>query len=94
MNQILLKNQDKYMSMKYLSKSLKKLFCCAAITNRYYIFFGHRDIPLNELRAKYTNTASFVSVDGMDVHFRDEGNQTDTIPIVLIHVSLHTFFDI
>jgi hypothetical protein len=72
--------------MKYLSKSLK-LFCCAAlITIGIIIFFGHRDIPLNELRAKYTNTASsFVSVDGMDVHFRDEGNQTDTIPIVLIH---------
>jgi hypothetical protein len=57
------------------------------------IFSLDIEIPLNELRAKYTNTASFVSVDGI-VHFRDEGNQTDTIPIVLIHVSLHTFFDI
>jgi pimeloyl-ACP methyl ester carboxylesterase len=84
------------MSMKYLSKSLKIILSCAAlITIGIIIFFGDRDIPLNELRAKYTNTASsFVSVDGMEVHFRDEGNQTDTIPIVLIHgtaSSLHTF---
>lgn len=84
------------MSMKYLSKSLKIILSCAAlITIGIIIFFGHRDIPLNELRAKYTNTASsFVSVDGMEVHFRDEGEQTDTIPIVLIHgtaSSLHTF---
>jgi len=82
--------------MKYLSKSLKIILSCAAlITIGIIIFFGHRDIPLNELKAKYTNAASsFISVDGMEVHFRDEGNQTDTIPIVLIHgtaSSLHTF---
>jgi pimeloyl-ACP methyl ester carboxylesterase len=59
------------------------------------MFFGHRDIPLNELKEKYTNSeSSFISVNGMDVHFRDEGNQADTLPIVLIHgtaSSLHTF---
>ena len=82
--------------MKYLSKSLKIILSCAAlITIGIIIFFGHRDIPLNELKAKYTNAASsFISVDGMEVHFRDEGDQTDTIPIVLIHgtaSSLHTF---
>jgi len=50
---------------------------------------------LEKLKSKYTNAASlFISVNGMDVHYRDEGNKTDTIPIVLIHgtgSSLHTF---
>jgi pimeloyl-ACP methyl ester carboxylesterase len=61
------------------------------------MLFGHRDIPLNELKEAYTNSeSSFMSVHGMDVHFRDEGNQADSIPIVLIHgraSSLHTFND-
>ena len=59
------------------------------------LLFGHRDIPLNKLKAKYTNAASaFIEVNGMDVHFRDEGDLSDSIPIVLIHgtaSSLHTF---
>ncbi|CAM3096465.1 alpha/beta fold hydrolase [Flavobacterium frigoris] len=82
--------------MKYLTKSFKIILSFAAlIIIGIIVFFGHRDIPLNELKAKYTNTASsFIAVDRMDVHFRDEGDQTDTIPIVLIHgtaSSLHTF---
>ncbi|MFT5215984.1 MAG: pimeloyl-ACP methyl ester carboxylesterase [Glaciecola sp.] len=82
--------------MKYLIKGLKVVLTFALLfVIAIMILFGHRDIPLNELKAKYTNTeSSFISVDGMDVHFRDEGNQTDSIPIVLIHgtaSSLHTF---
>lgn len=59
------------------------------------ILFGHRDVPVDELKSKYANAASsFISVNGMDVHFRDEGDQTDMLPIVLLHgtaSSLHTF---
>jgi pimeloyl-ACP methyl ester carboxylesterase len=59
------------------------------------LLFGHRDIPLDELKAKYAPApSSFVSVDGMQVHYRDEGNSSDSIPVVLIHgtgSSLHTF---
>lgn len=59
------------------------------------LLFGHGDIPLDELKEKYTNTnSSFISVNGLDVHYRDEGNQADTIPIVLLHgtaSSLHTY---
>ncbi len=82
--------------MKFLIKSLKVILSCTALICLCIIlFFGHRDIPLNELKAKYTNAASsFIAVNGMDVHFRDEGDQADTIPIVLIHgtaSSLHTF---
>ena len=82
--------------MNYLTKkltvilSIPLLFIIAVI-----LLFVHRDIPLNELKIKYANSSSsFIAVNGMDVHFRDEGLQTDTIPIVLIHgtgASLHTF---
>ena len=58
-------------------------------------FFGYQDIPLEDLKAKYaSNSSSFVPVDGMDVHYRDEGVAKDSIPIVLIHgtgSSLHTY---
>ncbi len=59
------------------------------------LLFGHRDIPVNELKVKYADAASsFLLVDGMDVHYRDEGDLADTIPIILIHgtaSSLQTF---
>lgn len=82
--------------MKYLIRGLKiALTLAVLIIISTILFFGNRDIPFNELKAKYTNTASsFISVNGMDVHFRDEGAQADSIPIVLIHgtgASLHTF---
>ncbi|MEQ8549756.1 MAG: alpha/beta hydrolase [Cyclobacteriaceae bacterium] len=50
------------------------------------------DIPLDDLKKRYTNEASaFMTIDGMDVHYRDEGAGQ---PIVLIHgtaASLHTW---
>ena len=59
------------------------------------LFFGHRDIPLDKLKAKYAPAPSFfLAMDGMQVHVRDEGIADDPIPIVLIHgtaSSLHTF---
>jgi pimeloyl-ACP methyl ester carboxylesterase len=82
--------------MKYLFQILKVILTLTVlIILGITIFFGHRDLPLEELKAKYTNeTSSFIAVDGMDVHYRDEGDPADTIPIVLIHgtgASLHTF---
>ncbi|WKK67543.1 alpha/beta fold hydrolase [Lutimonas zeaxanthinifaciens] len=59
------------------------------------LFFGHKDIPLEELKSKYAQAPSqFVDIEGMQVHFRDEGDQMTDMPIVLIHgtgASLHTF---
>lgn len=73
--------------MKYLVKCLKivlifaVLLCIAVV-----LFFGHRDIPLKDLKVTYANSeSSFIAVNGMDIHFRDEGNPTDTLPIVLMH---------
>jgi len=53
------------------------------------------DIPVEQLKTKYTDGASkFIPVMGMQVHYRDEGPVTDSIPLVLIHgtsSSLHTW---
>ena len=54
----------------------------------------YSDISVDELKEEYANEYSkFIEVDGMQVHYRDEGKGT---PIVLIHgtaSSLHTWND-
>ena len=82
--------------MKKLIKGIKIFFAILLVLFLVIILvFGYSDKPLSELKSKYANaSSSFVSVNGMDVHYRDEGNKTDSIPIVLIHgtgSSLHTF---
>ena len=61
------------------------------------LLFGYRDIPLEELKIKYAKApSSFITVDGMGVHYREEGISKADIPIILIHgtgSSLHTFND-
>jgi len=84
--------------MKELMKILKRvLLSIVLIALLIIVLFGYRDIPMDELKLKYADTtSSFIPIDGMEVHFRDEGNKADSIPIVLIHgtgSSLHTFDD-
>jgi pimeloyl-ACP methyl ester carboxylesterase len=59
------------------------------------LLFGYGDKSVGELKATYaTPPSQFISVDGMQVHYRDEGNPLDSLPLVLIHgtgASLHTF---
>jgi len=59
------------------------------------LFFYKADTPKNIVKEKYTNDASkFMSIMGMEVHYRDEGNLNDSIPIVFLHglsSSLHTW---
>lgn len=44
------------------------------------------DIPVETLKAKYAGPASrFTEVKGMQVHYRDEGPASDSVPLVLIH---------
>lgn len=61
------------------------------------VLFGHRDIQLDELKAKYAQHPSkFMALNGVEVHYRDEGRSSESIPLVLIHgtgSSLHTFND-
>lgn len=58
-------------------------------------FYWKNDIPFDTLKSKYTTAASaFVDVMQMQVHYRDEGNKNDSLPLVLIHgtgASLHTW---
>ncbi len=44
------------------------------------------DVSVLELKTKYANAESkFVDLDGMPVHYRDEGHSADKTPIVLLH---------
>ena len=84
--------------MKRLKRISKILFLGLALTLVVIIgLFGYSDIPLDHLKAKYTSAASkFIEIEGMNVHYTDEGPKQDSIPIVLIHgtgSSLHTFND-
>ena len=82
-----------------MTVKILKIFLCGFCFSAILILslWGYQDIPLEELKTKYAPSPStFISVNGMDVHFRDEGDATDSIPIVLIHgtaASLHTFND-
>ncbi len=51
------------------------------------------DIPVSTLKPTYAKPPSqFVSVDGMDVHYRIEGNPADSVPLVLIHGTSSSLF--
>ncbi len=83
-------------TMKFVAKLFKiTFFTILALVVLVLIFFGHKDRSVNELKANYaTPPSDFIQIDGMDVHYRDEGSTVDTLPIVLIHgtgSSLHTF---
>jgi pimeloyl-ACP methyl ester carboxylesterase len=57
------------------------------------ITFYQPDIPVEELKKKYAHEPSqFKEVMGMNVHFRDEGNSNDTIPLVLLHGTSSSLF--
>lgn len=82
--------------MKYIKKLLILIVATiATLMIVLVILFGKRDIPLEELKAKYAQKPSkFISIQGMDVHYRDEGNKQDSLPVVLLHgtsSSLHTY---
>ncbi|MFN7119264.1 MAG: alpha/beta fold hydrolase [Saprospiraceae bacterium] len=50
------------------------------------LVFYQSDIPVEKLKVKYTNAESeFVNINGMPIHFRDEGNPSDSVPLVLLH---------
>lgn len=59
------------------------------------IFSFVPDKSLEQLKPKYVNAESkFWKHDGMSVHYRDQGNRQDSLPLVLIHgtsSSLHTW---
>ncbi|WP_422359372.1 alpha/beta fold hydrolase [Reichenbachiella sp.] len=78
-------------------KTLLKLTLAFILTSLIIItvLFGYADLDLDLLKEKYAQPPSaFIPIMDMEVHFRDEGNPQDSLPIVLIHgtgASLHTF---
>jgi pimeloyl-ACP methyl ester carboxylesterase len=82
--------------MKLLLKSLA-LLAGAAL---FFILVGlfvtwAPDRPVDELKARWAQAPSqFITVQGMQVHLRDEGPRDDPVPVVLLHgtsSSLHTW---
>lgn len=57
--------------------------------------FWAPDVPVDSLKARWaTPPSTFISVQGMQVHVRDEGPRDDATPLVLLHgtsASLHTW---
>ena len=82
----------KQITLKVIKILTLTIVCLSVLT---VLLFGYNDIPLEELKRKYTNDSSkFTSVNNMNVHYRDEGLRNDSIPVILIHgtgSSLHTF---
>jgi pimeloyl-ACP methyl ester carboxylesterase len=82
--------------MKILSKIVRfTLIFIFAAALLICLLFGYRDKSVTDLKTKYaTAPSAFVEINGLNVHYRDEGDATDSLPIVLIHgtgSSLHTF---
>ena len=50
------------------------------------IVYFKKDIQPEKLIAKYATADSrFMNLMGMNVHYRDEGNMNDSVPLILIH---------
>ena len=82
--------------MRLVAKTLKVVvLVLVVLLTLSAVFFGYTDKPLSELKANYaTAPSAFLQLDDMEVHYRDEGNKADSLPLVLIHgtgSSLHTF---
>lgn len=73
-------------------KRYKKLLIFLALIFLSLFFLADFDIPVEKLKEKYTYSYSkFVEVDGMNVHYTDQGSG---VPIILLHGSggsLHTW---
>lgn len=57
------------------------------------LFFGKKDLPVEMLVQKYGQAPSqYMNLMGMQVHYRDEGNRNDSVPLVLIHGTSSSLF--
>lgn len=69
--------------LKFLLRTVTVIILLLLISGLYLF---KKDIPVSELTAKYANADSkFMPLMGMQVHYRDEGNPLDSVPLVLIH---------
>lgn len=73
-----------------MKKLLKFLgYFLLSVITLLFIFLAvlfERDIPVEKLKPKYTNASSrFMPLMGMQVHYRDEGDPHDSVPLILLH---------
>lgn len=77
---------------RLLRKTLMVLVVLLAIVFIALLLLSNPDMPLNELKDKYTDGQSqFMEIEGMQVHYKDEG---EGYPLLLLHgtaSSLHTW---
>lgn len=80
---------------KLIGILLKSLLFLLGLITLAVIVFYKSDTPKVIVKQTYANEASrFMSIMGMELHYRDEGNQDDSIPILFLHglsSSLHTW---
>ena len=62
-------------------------FVIALVIGTLIALWAYRDIPAEDLEAKYASPASrFMNIDGVRIHYRDEG-QSDGPAILLLHAN-------
>ncbi|GAC17800.1 alpha/beta fold hydrolase [Paraglaciecola arctica] len=82
--------------MKYLIRlSLLLLVAVSGAYGYLQFAFSEPDRPVQDLIDRWAKAPSqFLSLSGMQVHYRDEGPKEDPLPIILVHgtsASLHTW---
>ena len=79
-------------STKFINTVLKIIVLFFGAILMLIFIFRTPDVSIDSLKKNYTDQASrFVMIDGLEVHYKDEGSG---IPIVLLHgtsASLHTW---
>jgi pimeloyl-ACP methyl ester carboxylesterase len=62
-------------------------FVIALVIGTLIALWAYRDIPAEDLEAKYASpTSRFMNIDGVRIHYRDEG-QSDGPAILLLHAN-------
>jgi pimeloyl-ACP methyl ester carboxylesterase len=81
--------------MKFVKRILISLLAIFLLLSLLIFIFRTPDMPLEELLPVYASESSqFYKIQGMQIHYRDEGPGADKLPLVLLHgtgSSLHTW---
>ncbi len=74
---------------------MKKILNITLIITVLLFIIGYTsDISIETLKSKYAsnNSSKFIDIDGMQVHYKIEGPETDSIPLILIHGTSSSLF--
>lgn len=75
-----------------MSRAVKIIVGIIAILAVAFFAFRTPDIPLEEIKAKYADEASqYIEVDGLNVHYKQEGSGPDLLLLHGTAASLHTW---